>query len=91
MSLNPDGSFTYTPNHNFLGTDSFTYFASEGSSEALATVTINVTDQPPIVVGQTYSVGHDRLLNVDAAHGLLIGDTDPDGGALSVNGVHDQP
>jgi VCBS repeat-containing protein len=43
LSLNPDGSFTYTPNHHFVGTDSFTYFASDGSSETLATATINVS------------------------------------------------
>ncbi len=93
LSLHADGSFTYTPNHNFLGTDSFTYFASDGTGETLATATIDVTPPAPIVVPQSYSVGHDRLLIVDATHGLLAGDsnTDPDGGPLVVNGVLSQP
>ena len=30
--FNSDGSFTYTPNLNFNGTDSFTYRASDGES-----------------------------------------------------------
>jgi large repetitive protein len=46
LSLNPDRSFTYTPNHNFLGIDSFTYFASDGIGETLATATIEVTPPP---------------------------------------------
>ncbi len=38
-----DGSFTYTPNQGFYGTDSFTYAASDGQSQsAPATVTITV-------------------------------------------------
>ena len=44
LTLNPDGSFTYTPAPNFHGTDSFTYTASDGNGgTATATVTINVT------------------------------------------------
>ena len=43
--LNPDGTFTYTPNANFHGTDTFTYRASDGhaSTRTPATVTITVT------------------------------------------------
>ena len=38
-----DGSFTYTPNAGFTGTDSFTYRASDGkATSAPATVTITV-------------------------------------------------
>ena len=32
LQLNPDGSFTYTPNQGFSGPDSFTYEASNGRS-----------------------------------------------------------
>jgi hypothetical protein len=43
LELNDDGSFTYTPNQGFTGTDSFTYRASDGHSESnLAHVTIHV-------------------------------------------------
>ena len=42
-ALDPDGSFTYTPEASFFGADQFTYTASDGSgSSSTATVTINV-------------------------------------------------
>jgi hypothetical protein len=44
LALNPDGSFRYTPNANFAGTDDFTYRAtrSDGTLSNVATVTLNV-------------------------------------------------
>ena len=42
--LNPNGSFTYTPNLGAAGTDTFTYQANDGQlSSTAATVTINIT------------------------------------------------
>jgi Bacterial Ig domain len=43
LTLNPDGTFAYTPNTNFSGSDSFTYKANDGLLDSnTATVTINV-------------------------------------------------
>ena len=43
VTVNPDGSFTYTPLTDFSGTDPFTYTVSDGIlTSAPATVTINV-------------------------------------------------
>jgi uncharacterized repeat protein (TIGR02543 family) len=43
VTLNGDGSFTYTPAANYAGPDSFTYTASDGQlTSASATVSINV-------------------------------------------------
>jgi Bacterial Ig domain len=43
LAFHIDGSFTYTPNRNFFGTDSFTYTASDGHFQsAPTTVTIAV-------------------------------------------------
>jgi len=43
LSLHPGGSFTYTPNDNFSGVDTFTYKATDGTAYSnIATVTINV-------------------------------------------------
>jgi VCBS repeat-containing protein len=42
LSLEADGSFTYTPNTGFLGTDSFAYYASDDLKQTLATATIQV-------------------------------------------------
>ena len=52
--LNADGTFTYTPNANFTGTDSFTYQAIDADgATATATVTLfvnPVNDSPVNVV-----------------------------------------
>ncbi len=43
LTLNPDGSFTYTPTNNFTGSDGFTYVGVDGSlTSSVATVTIMV-------------------------------------------------
>ncbi|MBF4509981.1 MAG: S8 family serine peptidase, partial [Aeromicrobium sp.] len=43
LTLNANGSFTYTPDEGFLGTDTFTYRASDGTAHSpAATVTITV-------------------------------------------------
>ena len=52
LTLNADGSFTYTANAGYVGTDSFTYVASDSLSSSVATtVTLNVTNSAPVVVG----------------------------------------
>ncbi len=58
LSLNPDGTFTYTPDANFHGVDSFVYEVSDSSgSTAQATVSIVV------------SPSNDLSANNDAASG----------------------
>lgn len=53
ISLNPNGSFTYTPDDNFEGMDFFTYKVSDGTNESQeATVEIrvnNINDIPRIL------------------------------------------
>ncbi len=46
LSLNPDGSFIYTPNPGAGGTDSFVYRADNGSSSDLATATLSIQNRP---------------------------------------------
>ncbi|MCI0632554.1 MAG: Ig-like domain-containing protein, partial [Actinobacteria bacterium] len=48
---NADGTITYTPDPGFLGTDSFTYTASDGALEDPATVTVDVVACPPSTSG----------------------------------------
>ncbi len=52
LVFNPDGSFTYAPNQDFFGTDSFDYQVVDADgSTSTATVTINVgsVNDPPVV------------------------------------------
>jgi uncharacterized repeat protein (TIGR01451 family) len=49
VTLNADGSFSYTPPSGFTGTDSFNYTATNGlSPDDTATVTINVDEGPAV-------------------------------------------
>jgi large repetitive protein len=51
LSLNADGSFTYTPAANFHGPDTFTYEASDGalaSNPATVTITVSSGTDAPI-------------------------------------------
>jgi VCBS repeat-containing protein len=51
LSLNADGSFTYTPNNTYTGPDSFTYQASDSSAASnVATVNITVNAVTPVAV-----------------------------------------
>lgn len=55
LTLNADGSFTYTPNAGFLGQDSFTYQASDGVSSSLLTGTVTLSSQQYVWVENLYT------------------------------------
>ncbi len=60
LTLNANGSFSYTPAANYNGPDSFTYRASDGADEsATATVSLTVTlvNDAPVVSDQSFAVG----------------------------------
>jgi VCBS repeat-containing protein len=48
VTVNASGSFTYTPQHDYVGSDSFAYFANDGTidSASPAIVTLNVSAPP---------------------------------------------
>lgn len=82
--LYADGSFSYAPYLDFVGSDTFTYTASNDVFESnVATVTINVLDAnvAPVVVDEEYVVNMDGLLSVPAP-GVLANDTDANGDSL---------
>jgi len=85
VTLNADGSFTYTPLANYNGADSFTYTASDGKGgTATATVSITITavNDPPVAANDSYSVGVDSSINVSAP-GVLGNDSDVEGSPLT--------
>lgn len=63
LTLNPDGSFTYTPPANFNGSVTFTYVAGDGnmpSQPATVTITVTPVNDPPTIsniANQTTSMG----------------------------------
>ncbi|SFG13290.1 hypothetical protein SAMN04488025_11717 [Planifilum fulgidum] len=85
LTFNSDGSFVYTPNAGFTGTDTFTYQASNGVSRSLVatvTITVNATNQPPVANDDSYTTDVDTPLTVPAP-GVLANDTDPNGDPLT--------
>ncbi|MDP9387074.1 MAG: Ig-like domain-containing protein [Actinomycetota bacterium] len=87
LVLNPDGSFTYTPNANFSGTDSFAYMAHDpngGMATATVTITVSGANDPPVAVDDAYSASEGTTLNINAP-GVLGNDSDPDGDALTAS------
>lgn len=52
--LNADGTYTYTPNKDYYGTDTFTFVSNDGLLNSLpATVTITVTEVEDIILPVT--------------------------------------
>jgi hypothetical protein len=47
LVLNADGSFDYTPNTDFTGQDSFTYFADDGTAQSAASAMVTITVEDP--------------------------------------------
>jgi hypothetical protein len=60
LALNDGGSFTYTPNPNYVGADSFTYRASDGTA-----------DSNPIPVTLTVTPDNDVTVAVDDGYTTL--------------------
>jgi VCBS repeat-containing protein len=49
LTLNEDGTFTYDPNPDYYGEDSFTYYANDGQLDSNV-VTATITVNPPDVI-----------------------------------------
>src|SRR5262249_9898128 len=81
-----DGLFTYTPDHGYVGSDIFTYTVLDGNGgQATGTVYIDVINNPPVAVNDSYTVGLNGTLTVDAMTGLLANDSDPNGDTITVD------
>jgi hypothetical protein len=85
VTLFPDGSFSYTPNVDFSGTDQLTYRVSDGtavSDVASVTLTVHPVNDAPVAVDDSYSLFEGVPLIVNAP-GVLGNDLDVDGDALT--------
>jgi VCBS repeat-containing protein len=78
LTLNADGSFTYTPATNYNGPDSFTYKANDGSLDsnvATVSITVNAVNDPPTAnAGGPYQVNEGDSVPLDGSG------SDPDQG-----------
>jgi hypothetical protein len=78
-----DGAIEYTPDADFVGTDSFTYTVTDSAgnvSTATVTVTILPPNQAPVATDDAAQTQIDTPVTID----VLTNDVDPDGDPLTV-------
>ncbi|EGR3003594.1 RTX toxin, partial [Vibrio parahaemolyticus] len=82
VSVNPDGSVTYTPNDNYHGTDCFTYIVTSGGVSESTTVSVDVTpvNDAPVAKDDIATTQEDTAVTID----VLPNDSDVDGDKLSI-------
>ncbi|MDJ0852853.1 MAG: Ig-like domain-containing protein [Myxococcota bacterium] len=85
LALNTDGTFTYTPNADFNGVDTFTYVVSDGflDDTATVTITVNPVNDDPVATDDSVSARQGAVTDFD----VLGNDSDVDGDTLSVSGT----
>ena len=89
LTLNADGSFTYTPDSDFNGIDSFIYHANDGSADsnnATVTITVDAVNDPPVANDDAATTDEDTAVTVDFAD-VLANDVDVENDALIVSSI----
>ena len=86
VTINRDGTVTYTPDPHFNGTDSFIYLVTDwlrGADIATVVVIVNAINDAPYAMNDVATVDEDTAVKID----VLTNDTDVDGDAMSVSDV----
>jgi VCBS repeat-containing protein len=88
LTLNSDGSFSYTPAENYYGEDNFTYDVTDGVFTSTATVSLTVTtiNDPPVAVGDSSLTNQNNPITTGD---VLVNDSDIEGDALFVDSFDD--
>jgi VCBS repeat-containing protein len=84
LTLNPDGTFNYTPALSYNGPDSFTFRANDGTADsntATVSITVNAINDAPSAQPQSITT------NEDSAKSGTVMATDVDGNALTYGRV----
>ncbi|MCD6111649.1 MAG: cadherin-like domain-containing protein, partial [Bacteroidales bacterium] len=86
LTLNSDGTFTYTPTTSYVGTDIFVYEIFDNGTpsltdQATVTITMNSLNNPPVAVDDAFS----ENMNQTISGNVLTNDSDPDNDNLTVN------
>jgi gliding motility-associated-like protein len=97
VTLNPDGSFKYTPPSDTTGVDTFTYIIGDpGGKRDTAEVSITIKEpgtphnSPPNAEDDDLETDLDsELIITDPSEGVLENDSDPDGDEITVQEVID--
>ena len=95
-TISGDGSFTYTPNKDFFGTDYFRYRITDGgpynplaNDEGTVTITVNPINDAPVAVDDSGAVqSEDNTITSLIPDNMLSNDSDVDGDALTVTAIN---
>ena len=81
-----NGKYTYTPDHDYNGNDSFTVVVSDGQGgtvESVVSITVTAVNDAPIAHDDSATIDEDHSVTID----VLANDTDIDSSSLSVTGA----
>lgn len=70
LTLNPNGSYTYTPDANYYGTDSFFFRAYDGraySNTADIALIVSSVNDAPVAINDSYVLDEDTVFSTDQA------------------------
>ena len=87
LTLSDDGSLSYVPNLDYVGSDAFTYRITDGvdnSSTVTAEISVVAVNDMPVAVSDVYFGVVDAPIDVVAEQGLLANDSDVDNSELTV-------
>ena len=84
LTLNSDGTFSYTHDGSETTSDSFTYHANDGTSDSILAATVNITitseNDPPVANDDSASTDEDTPVNIN----VLANDSDVDVGDILI-------
>ena len=81
------GEYTYTPNKDFHGTDTFTirvYDPKLGYADSVVSITVNPVNDAPVANDDSVTTLEDTAVTID----VLANDTDVDGDSLLISGAN---
>lgn len=83
VTINADGTLTYVPHADFVGTDTLSYAISDGhggTSTATVTITVNPANDAPVATTDVAGTSEDSAVTID----VRANDRDIDGDTLSI-------
>ena len=86
LTLNANGSFIYTPNANYHGSDAFSYRATDGiatGNVAIVNLTVTPVNDAPMAGNDITNTLEDVSVRIKA----LLNDSDTEGTSLTISGA----
>jgi Ca2+-binding RTX toxin-like protein len=83
LVLAANGAFFYEPDAGYVGTDTFTYRATDGTYQSSPITVSLAVGQAPVATSDSYTMNEGATLAPNAAAGVLVNDSDPQSNPLT--------